>query len=630
MPEVLRDADQELEVSPGAEAYHPPRPSILINTVVWGEAFVQTMLDWMLPSILTDGNLGVLSEDSEFIFFAPAEDLRRIENSSSYERLQDFLIVRSQPIDDLLGRAEQWDIVNTCHRRAAHEAWEKRCPVIFATPDSLYGEGHFRRVTEILADGYRAVMLPGLRVAKESFLPEIAQRYPLENGGRAVANRDLVSSMLPHLHMISKTLFADSPTFSGFPSHVYWPHQSNGLIAMCGHMHPTCVYPCRQEERYYSTVDDDYVSAVVPEFEKVYVSTDSDDLLVIELSPEGRLVEPLTPRRFSTAALARWCEQYANTFHRKMLTKKVHLHSEPLDDSWAVPERRFEETLNDLDQRLARPWPELLAQDPKAALARLLGRVRMKVPPRTIAEAGLHRLVRITEFIRSSVTGSYRKFYDEYTLRLGVPDLFCTDWAAYRKLRELVIRFSNEVDGTIAIAPSRRTNPVRIIQLSSSHEQPLTTLKDDNFEEKVFSFVIVAEGLEVAKQPRSLVHSFSRCVEPGGILLLAASHLDPVGGFEKERQRLTSDFLITNLPDNFKLIECKYEGGVGSLCATSCMYAVFLWSRLIPGGRALHTLSFPLVLMFVALGNGLGALIDRIDRSNHFYLRSIAVAKREF
>jgi hypothetical protein len=99
-----------------------------------------------------------------------------------------------------------------------------------------------------------------------------------------------VRMALPHLHPHTQSMFADEPRFSTSPVAVYWRVANQGLLARCLHLHPLMVDPMRQLPLLVGTNDGPYVAQACPDFSRVHVVTDSDELQMFELTSVKREV----------------------------------------------------------------------------------------------------------------------------------------------------------------------------------------------------------------------------------------------------------------------------------------------------------------------------------------------------
>jgi hypothetical protein len=174
------------------------------------------------------------------------------------------------------------------------------------------------------------VVNTGLRLAKESFLEHLTQsRAPLD----ALRPRELVRMAWPHLHPHTESMFADARSFSTFPVGVCWRVGDEGLLARFLHLHPLMVDPMSRAA-LKGTNDGRYVYRVCPDFSRVHVVTDSDELQMFELTTVKR---PVIASRgngasaWRAAAVASMCDGHQIGYWR---TCRIRLHTGDFDAPW--------------------------------------------------------------------------------------------------------------------------------------------------------------------------------------------------------------------------------------------------------------------------------------------------------
>jgi hypothetical protein len=139
---------------------------------------------------------------------------------------------------------------------------------------------------------------------------------------------------LPHLHPHTRSMFADAPAFSILPVAVYWRVGAGGIAARCLHLHPLMVDP-ENFAALRGTNDGRYVYRVCPDFSRVHVVTDSDELQMFELTPATRQVRPTRGAGASAwrvAAVAAACDPHQVGYWRDYT---IRLHAGDVDADWA-------------------------------------------------------------------------------------------------------------------------------------------------------------------------------------------------------------------------------------------------------------------------------------------------------
>ena len=123
---------------------------------------------------------------------------------------------------------------------------------------------------------------------------------------------------------------ADGTSTSDNPTSVYWPVRSGsaveGLLVRSFYLHPMLVDPVRRTTMPGGPIDSHYVRDCCPDLTQCHVVDDSDDLVVFELSPAGRVISNASSRRgvspLRLAAVAANCDRHQlSLFQKNVLSK---------------------------------------------------------------------------------------------------------------------------------------------------------------------------------------------------------------------------------------------------------------------------------------------------------------------
>lgn len=332
-------------VTPQAMA---PATTYDVVTAVWGAEFIDLFLDLCLANQLSPGNLPSLPSGSRYRIVTTAADAPRLAADARLDAVRRVLPVDVVVVDmtDADRHVKAGQAVNVhkrmiaCHRRAAADAAASGKALIYLAPDFVLGEGTLAGLVRLHAGGARAVLTMNLRLMREAFVAAVA------SGPAALAPRDLVSVALRHLHPWAVSLMADSPSPSDNPTSVYWPVRSSavpsgtleGLLIRSYYLHPMLVDPVRRDVLPGGPIDSHYVRDCVPDVAQCHVVQDSDELIVFELSPVGRMIGNQVRRRgvapVRLAALSVACNSHQLTHW----DRTIRLHAGDLDARWAVAE----------------------------------------------------------------------------------------------------------------------------------------------------------------------------------------------------------------------------------------------------------------------------------------------------
>ena len=333
----------------------PPAPPATFHfiTAVWGEAYTRLYLDTVLPTQASAGNLGSFAQrpgGDVYCIHTTRASAELIRAAPVFATIAGQISVEFSYIDDLFeGDRPKHTVVTEVHKRAIETAHAAGAAMVFLCPDAIWSDGSFARLIELAERGCRAVMMPGIRLCKETFLAAFQERFsPDASGVLTVGPRPLTALGLEHPHQITTTLFWDASALNPHMSHLYFrlssvdgdpgavPDIANavsggGFVARCFHLHPFMVWPRRSETRFHSTIDGDFVPLACPDPAAMHVVTDSDEMVVYELSDSSMNIPPRWDADERLTATAMWVRQFADPYHRRFAALPVRIHNGTAD-----------------------------------------------------------------------------------------------------------------------------------------------------------------------------------------------------------------------------------------------------------------------------------------------------------
>ena len=103
----------------------------LLMTQVWGMEFCHLFGSVVLPSFLSEGNIGSIDDTSEFLIFTTGDDAKYLKEFASIQSLEKTLTVRYEIIDNPY--KNMYEVMNDCQEAVAIEAAERDLPVAAAS-----------------------------------------------------------------------------------------------------------------------------------------------------------------------------------------------------------------------------------------------------------------------------------------------------------------------------------------------------------------------------------------------------------------------------------------------------------------------------------------------------------------
>jgi len=312
------------------------RPTFHLVTPVWGAQYTKTFVDVTLPSLLAPGNIPALSEGGcTYKIFTTTGDEARIRQSPAFQSLPTNVAVEFRPIT----KADDNPYVasSSCYRTATAEAQTAGVIIVYLIPDMILADGSLRTIKRFLEQGKRAVMVAGMRVSKETLVPEALARF---KRGTAISapSRPLVELAIRHLHPIMRQHMYDEDSAGFNPSFFCWKVPDEGYVVHCAHLHPVAVDLQGERATLYGTIDDDLLFDLRLRPEELAYADDSDDLLWFEISARDRTIPPVGHRLWE---ILRWLNGATYPHQRQYLSRPLRIHCCGTDSAaWRATEAR--------------------------------------------------------------------------------------------------------------------------------------------------------------------------------------------------------------------------------------------------------------------------------------------------
>jgi hypothetical protein len=331
-------------------------------THVWGREYLDVFLNVCIPNQLAPGNVPALPHGSRYRILTSSAHVDELQAHPMVHALRDVIpvdVVVVDALDRRMDTAVGHELMIACHQKAIADILDADAAIVMLSADFVLSDNALAAVVRRHREGYRAVVNTGLRLAKESFLCLLDKsRAPLAS----LSSRELVRMALSHLHPHTQSMFADARPFSVAPVAVYWRVGDEGLLARCLHLHPLMMDPMRPLPLLVGTNDGPYLAQACPDFSRVHVVTDSDELQMFELTMAQREVVPARGGAgasvWGVAVMAAKCDELQVDYWRR---RTICLHTVDLDEKWTAAAITAQEFANRALRRrryawLARRW----------------------------------------------------------------------------------------------------------------------------------------------------------------------------------------------------------------------------------------------------------------------------------
>ncbi|KAA0593738.1 hypothetical protein J2848_005918 [Azospirillum lipoferum] len=333
--------------------------------VVWGRAFTDVFLRYVLPSHLSPGNLPALAgnERSTYNIYTTARDAAVMARSEPVRKLQRLMDVRFHVMkteDEALLSAENvYDVMSAFHREAILMAEAEDARIVFLAPDALFSDGSFAAMERKAAEGCDCLLITAICTVMEDMQPWLEERVR-GPGPVSFPASDLAGRAIRHMHPIGRSMIWGGERFNrAWASQFFWPVGSSGLLAHCWHLHPLMVRPGARSKGFTQTVDGDFVEALAGT--RMHIIRDSDEICVAELSPRNRRDDSLRDLGpFDRSRFLGWARQWLRPVHAGLVRTPILFHDDPVDPNVLAPvQAAASRIVGSLAAEVEDLWPRL-------------------------------------------------------------------------------------------------------------------------------------------------------------------------------------------------------------------------------------------------------------------------------
>jgi len=295
-----------------------PGPFYFI-VVFWGKEHREYFLRFLVPSLLSQGNLPSLSHTAlhRFLIATTAEDWAAIQSDPAYQALgrvgEPVLLEMPQPVPG----AHKYLVMSEGHKLAAERAFADKACGIFLTPDLVLSDGSVASLQRLALNGSNVVLCVAMRFTSEGCMPEIEALRKADPGAALTLEpRTLAAIALRNMHPETLRYDWDAPCFAESPYSCFWrvPGEE-GIVVHSFSWAPLLVNYAtlakHQTETFDRwTLDGDYIFRNFSLDDRVHVVRDSDEICLVSFTGArelpGHLPEDLlAPRWYNCWPLVR-------------------------------------------------------------------------------------------------------------------------------------------------------------------------------------------------------------------------------------------------------------------------------------------------------------------------------------
>ncbi|OUU12706.1 MAG: hypothetical protein CBB94_00080 [Gammaproteobacteria bacterium TMED34] len=315
-------------------------------TALWGRGFVERFLSTTLPTILSAKNLPALQGAAlvKYSILTTDADAQDIKGSPLWAELVKNADVSFETSSEFEAN-HKYSRATDLYCVGLKESARLNAATIFLTPDALWSDGCLRRVRELANEGYRAVIVDGLRSVKGDIMPVInTLSQKSAAGALSIGSRDLMDLAIENIHPVEAISTWGVSQIHDVPYRLHWPVPGGGLLSssFCGH--PILLYPDREVAAFEGAIDHGLVQAALSDAAKVYYPADTSELAIVSIDELGFSSQNLksTDNRRRILDISKWAYHHATPQNLEAFQNPVGRQtSETVDlETWRRIERQ--------------------------------------------------------------------------------------------------------------------------------------------------------------------------------------------------------------------------------------------------------------------------------------------------
>lgn len=317
-------------------------PRFFFLMPVWGMTYVEYLLTFGLPTLLSPNNLPSLPNRavSQFTFITRVEDEKQIRASKLFAKLEALMPVKFIFLDFYQSdREEKFNQLGTALKLGAGEALG-RGYCLFFHPDGLYSDGMLKFLYGVAESGKKACVTHGPNATLEKIVPYLRERNLLTfDEVNPIAPRVLARALIDNPHPDTTIHCMGNPHYPVDPYMGIWlSPKLDGALFRFVSLHPWLVDLSHLSEIVdFTAIDHNFIRAHGFIWSDVHIETDSDNILVIGLKPKierNAIPNPgitSSPVAFLTRALRKGSNC---NYSRFCFFHGLRVHTGDLDRDW--------------------------------------------------------------------------------------------------------------------------------------------------------------------------------------------------------------------------------------------------------------------------------------------------------
>ncbi|MDD9915092.1 MAG: hypothetical protein OXT01_10570, partial [Rhodospirillaceae bacterium] len=279
------------DLPPSGEGRTAP---LMINAIVWGDAYLDALFAYGLPSLLAPGNLPAVARDREIIFdfYTRERDRPRIDSHPSVVAVKRFAKFRYNLIPEAVLAEDLTDAARWCAGAAqqcsALRAKQLGADLLFLCGSAVYSDHCLQSSYGFLAEGYKAVVCIAPRTYESRAGSELSDYAQVGDGRIEATAEGLSNFIVRNLHRHARACFIgpEAQTVSQNPVALFF-RDTGGFVCRTYEPNPLIISRTllsREIEIDYFTIDVRFISELLGDVaydEVIKVATNAADGIAV-------------------------------------------------------------------------------------------------------------------------------------------------------------------------------------------------------------------------------------------------------------------------------------------------------------------------------------------------------------
>ena len=321
-------------------------PPIYFGVAVWGPTFCESFVTGALASLLAEGNIPALSNNSKkntFIIYTRKVDWEWLTMQAMVKLLQQYMQIEFIELAEL--SEQEYQLLNNPlksrklylmtmgHRQIVNRMYAEHAIGSIIIVDSIYAKYSISAAYKHIAQGKTAVLVFCPRFATTAMIEELRERkYIIPGNPLALSSRELLAIAMRHQHLDLQMQEWDRPTIPEVMLETSWPlpNKSGKLFytwsCWCAFVDYSKLKTHNVESLGNNTIDGVYWGENLTK-ESSHFITDSDEFTLVSFSSpiDRRRLIPIR-RSFRAKAIMARCKL---AFARQRIKYMMHGQTDP-------------------------------------------------------------------------------------------------------------------------------------------------------------------------------------------------------------------------------------------------------------------------------------------------------------